>query len=163
MSSFSKNVPVTFVEKPQFKKFRFQNYKHWNIIYTKLLRVQLRIGHCHLFMEATWNYSTVPLKSAQSSLVIDSYLEKIRWATSICNSSLEGEGRSINLRFISILASVSQGHLNQTIFIQTVQGRVYFKAKLYPIWYPINFIRNRECYRMSEVVTRKGEWSARKV
>ena len=107
------------------------------------------IGHCHLFMEATWNYSTVPLKSAQSSLVIDSYLEKIRWATSICNSSLEGEGRSINLRFISILASVSQGHLNQTIFIQTVQGRVYFKAKLYyPIWYPINFIRNRECYRM---------------
>ena len=107
------------------------------------------IGHCHLFMEATWNYSTVPLKSAQSSLVIDSYLEKIRWATSICNSSLEGEGRSINLRFISILASVSQGHLNQTIFIQTVQGRVYFKAKLYyPIWDPINFIRNRECYRM---------------
>ena len=61
----------------------------------------------------------VPLRSAQSSWVLDSYLEKIRWAPSICYSSLEGEGGSINLRFISVLANVSQGHLNQTIFIQT--------------------------------------------
>ena len=43
MFSSNRNAHVTFVEKPQFKIFSFQNFKHLYLKKTKVLILALRI------------------------------------------------------------------------------------------------------------------------